>query len=71
MCDYDPLTAERSPDRMDALVWAMTKLSDRTGTAILDYYAQQAKVAQAGNAHIFQPPTVQRTDEGLQFPVRS
>jgi len=71
MCDYDPLTAERSPDRMDALVWAMTKLSDRTGTAILDYYAMQAKAAQAGNAHIFQPPTVQRTDEGLQFPVRT
>lgn len=26
MCDYDPLTAEKSPDRMDAMVWAMSEL---------------------------------------------
>lgn len=27
MCDYDPSTAEKSPDRLDALVWALTELS--------------------------------------------
>lgn len=26
MCDYDPKTAKFSPDRMDALVWALTEL---------------------------------------------
>lgn len=26
MCDYDPESADRSPDRMDALVWAITAL---------------------------------------------
>jgi phage terminase large subunit-like protein len=26
MCDYDPKTAKYSPDRMDALVWALTEL---------------------------------------------
>ncbi len=26
MCDYDPQVATRSPDRMDALVWALTAL---------------------------------------------
>jgi len=28
MCDYDPVTATFSPDRMDALVWAITELSE-------------------------------------------
>jgi len=27
-CDYDPATATKSPDRMDALVWALTELSE-------------------------------------------
>ena len=26
MCDFDPLTALKSPDRMDAMVWGMTEL---------------------------------------------
>lgn len=26
-CDYDPLTSKKSPDRMDALVWAFTELA--------------------------------------------
>lgn len=29
MCDYDPLTAKVSPDRMDALVWAYTELFNK------------------------------------------
>lgn len=28
MCDYDPNVSTKSPDRMDALVWALTALSD-------------------------------------------
>lgn len=27
MCDYSPAASEKSPDRMDALVWALTQLS--------------------------------------------
>jgi phage terminase large subunit-like protein len=42
MCDYDPLTAPWSPDRMDALVWALTELSDTHGRGILDYMREQA-----------------------------
>lgn len=29
MCEYDPLTAVKSPDRMDAVVWALTDLFSR------------------------------------------
>jgi len=32
MTEYDPLTSTVSPDRMDALVWAVTELMAR-GTA--------------------------------------
>jgi phage terminase large subunit-like protein len=32
MCDYVPLISKRSPDRMDALVWAITKLTDAETT---------------------------------------
>lgn len=28
MCDYDPVSSKKSPDRMDALVWALTQLAD-------------------------------------------
>ena len=28
MCDFDPNVAQKSPDRMDALVWALTEISD-------------------------------------------
>lgn len=31
MCDYDPLTSEESPDRLDALVWALTYLNEGAG----------------------------------------
>lgn len=31
MCNYDPISATRSPDRMDALVWALTELMVETG----------------------------------------
>ena len=38
MCDWDPLTSAKSPDRMDALVWALTELSaEGGGQGLLDY----------------------------------
>jgi phage terminase large subunit-like protein len=45
MCEWDAADkSAKSPDRMDALVWAITDLmlSDRT-TGILDFYRQQAE----------------------------
>jgi hypothetical protein len=37
MCDYVPM-ASKSPDRMDALVWALTELSgDREQEVIYEY----------------------------------
>jgi len=27
LCDWDPATSTDSPDRLDALVWALTELS--------------------------------------------
>lgn len=42
MCEYDPLTSTKSPDRMDALVWAFTELMIEgiSNQGILDYYQQ-------------------------------
>ena len=28
MCDFDPNVAQKSPDRMDALVWGLSELSN-------------------------------------------
>ena len=43
MCDWDPLVSAKSPDRMDALVWALTELStDSDGQGVVDYYTQLA-----------------------------
>jgi phage terminase large subunit-like protein len=36
MCGWDPTTAERSPDRMDALVWALTELAIESQPALRD-----------------------------------
>tara|TARA_R100001443_G_scaffold487_3_gene1984 strand:+ start:981 stop:2240 length:1260 start_codon:yes stop_codon:yes gene_type:complete len=33
MCSYNPEITSNSPDRLDALVWGLTELSMRTGTA--------------------------------------
>jgi phage terminase large subunit-like protein len=40
MCDYDPSTAKKSPDRMDALVWALTDLmlNKSVGQGYFDHY---------------------------------
>ncbi len=44
MCDWDPLDkSAKSPDRMDALVWAFTDLMlADNDTSILDFYRNQA-----------------------------
>ena len=48
MTDYNPQVVKRSPDRMDALVWAFTALMLEQGTTgLLDYYAQQAAAVKA------------------------
>jgi phage terminase large subunit-like protein len=36
MCGWDPTTSERSPDRMDALVWALTELAIESQPALRD-----------------------------------
>jgi phage terminase large subunit-like protein len=42
-CDWNPMEPGYSPDRLDALVWAITDLSDNHATGLLDFYANQAK----------------------------
>jgi len=42
MCDFNPATSTKSPDRMDALVWALTELAERaTQLGLSDYLAQE------------------------------
>lgn len=47
MCDFDPVTTVKSPNRMDALVWALTELSDETGMGLLAFMKGQAAAAAA------------------------
>lgn len=43
LCDYNPQVASRSPDRMDALVWAFTALMlEPSSTGMLDFISEQA-----------------------------
>lgn len=67
MCDFDPVTTTKSPNRMDALVWAITELSDGEGMGLLDYMRQQAAAIKAAVA---QTSTTTQTQPGLQFPAR-
>jgi phage terminase large subunit-like protein len=48
MCDYDPITSSKSPDRMDALVWAFTELFDNSTTGLIDYF-ERASRQEKGN----------------------
>lgn len=41
MCDYNPATSTESPDRMDALVWAMTELSSHSW-GLFELWKQEA-----------------------------
>lgn len=50
MCDFDPVTTTKSPNRMDALVWALTELTDQTGLGLFDFMSQQAAAGDAARA---------------------
>lgn len=43
MCEFDPITSTKSPDRMDALVWALTELSDDGGSTGIFGYIHELK----------------------------
>lgn len=44
MCNWNPIEARgTSPDRMDALVWALTELSSGANIGILGYYRREAE----------------------------
>jgi len=48
MCDWDPATSTKSPDRMDALVWALTELSsDGEGMGLFIWMQQEAAAQKA------------------------
>ena len=42
MCEYEPGTSHESPDRMDALVWALTELSE--GSAVVSFFAAMSNI---------------------------
>lgn len=42
MVNFDPLTTVKSPNRMDALVWALTELSDETGMGLFHFLKGEA-----------------------------
>ena len=42
MCEYEPGTNQESPDRMDALVWALTELSE--GSAVVSFFAAMSNI---------------------------
>jgi phage terminase large subunit-like protein len=65
MCDFDPVTTVKSPNRMDALVWALTELSDGTGMGILNFLKGQAAQATAATIGPPRPATLSETRPGF------
>lgn len=60
MVSFDPITTTKSPNRMDALVWALAELSDQTGMGLFDFMkGQAAKPAAAAPVDSFQTFTAQ------------
>ncbi|MGH6796180.1 MAG: terminase large subunit domain-containing protein [Methylocella sp.] len=57
LCDWDPLTSPWSPDRLDALVWALTELSDEQGMGIFRYYEREAAKQKPLAPPVFTQPT--------------
>jgi phage terminase large subunit-like protein len=43
--NWNPQTDDKSPDRLDALVWAITELSGQAGEGFAGYYAAKAEKA--------------------------
>jgi hypothetical protein len=47
MCEWNPSDSQDSPDRMDALVWAITELTGgNSTTGLLDFYRAAAEQQQ-------------------------
>ena len=61
-CDFDPVTTVKSPNRMDALVWSLTELSDATQFALLTYMQNQLD---RNTVPINATPVITRTQPGL------
>ena len=59
MCEFDPITTTKSPNRMDALVWALTELSGDSSTGMLDFMRAQAGAVAAPALKYLQPTTVE------------
>jgi phage terminase large subunit-like protein len=57
MCDFDPITTVKSPNRMDALVWAATELTGDCATGMLDFMKGQAAAANV-SPQVYLVPTV-------------
>jgi len=64
MCDWDPLTSPFSPDRMDALVWALTELSDESDLGMFRYYERLAAAEAAIPAPVAATASTTRTVAG-------
>lgn len=58
MTSFDPITTTKSPNRMDALVWALTELSADESTGLLDFMKAQAALPATGAPQYPQPTTV-------------
>ena len=58
-CEFDPITTTKSPNRMDALVWALTELSGDESTGFLDFMHQQSKGAETDRPNYSAPTVVQ------------
>jgi phage terminase large subunit-like protein len=57
MCNFDPITTTKSPNRMDALVWALTELSAEESTGMLDFMRSKALQQQSGPTQVYPVPT--------------
>jgi hypothetical protein len=64
MSDFDPSAPGKSPDRMDALVWALTELLDDAGTGLPEYYERLAKAPKAQSE-----PVRLRVPQGMGAPT--
>jgi phage terminase large subunit-like protein len=64
MCDFDPITTTKSPNRMDALVWALTELSDESDMGVFRYYQQLANKQAAQTTVAPLPSSTTRTAAG-------
>jgi phage terminase large subunit-like protein len=63
MCEWNPTTGAKSPDRMDALVWALAELTEANdGDAHLEYMRQQAAAVTARQQGVPCPTPTSRSD---------